>query len=265
MSSTDQNDAIEFDAPMPLSISHRDQSPPARAMTHASSTATLVHLVESHDHDDISHQPTIAEVPAGTTTTPLTTTPPSGAADDRPPPVLPPDIVSFFDPASVGGGGPLKRITTQQRERAEAEARERAQREAQGLPPDGEGGILNRLRSSSNASRRLRPRFTIPLMLDEEHHTSTKYKPNLSPTLSSKTVAPTPGKEDTEFNLQNAEPKKDEESNIPGDVEAQPQVTVDTTYPDGGYGWVVLICCLALAGTTMGWGMNWGVFQEVSR
>jgi hypothetical protein len=151
--------------------------------------------------------------------------------------VHPPDIVSFFDPASAGGGGPLKRITTQQRERAEAEARERAEREAQGLPPD--GGILHRFRSGSTSSRRAKPRFVTPLTVDEEHPTTLpKFRPSLSPTLSSKTLAQTLGKEEA-----NAAPVADEESQ---------QVTVDNEYPDGGYGWVVLICCVTWAGTTMG-------------
>ncbi|WVQ94275.1 hypothetical protein IAU59_001354 [Kwoniella sp. CBS 9459] len=33
-------------------------------------------------------------------------------------------------------------------------------------------------------------------------------------------------------------------------------------YPDGGYGWVVLLCCLTLAASTMGYNMNYSVFQE---
>ncbi|WVQ83075.1 hypothetical protein IAT38_005213 [Cryptococcus sp. DSM 104549] len=33
-------------------------------------------------------------------------------------------------------------------------------------------------------------------------------------------------------------------------------------YPDGGYGWVVLACCMTLAALTMGWGVSWGVFQD---
>ena len=46
---------------------------------------------------------------------------------------------------------------------------------------------------------------------------------------------------------------------IDGEDEAEPH-----EYPDGGYGWVVLLCCVTLAGTTMGWGMAWSVFQNVS-
>jgi len=35
-------------------------------------------------------------------------------------------------------------------------------------------------------------------------------------------------------------------------------------YPDGGYGWVVVACCTVLCALTNGWGMSYGVFQEVS-
>jgi hypothetical protein len=165
--------------------------------------------------------------------------------------VHPPDIVSFFDPASAGGGGPLKRITTQQRERAEAEARERAEREAQGLPPD--GGILHRFRSGSTSSRRAKPRFVTPLTVDEEHPTTLpKFRPSLSPTLSSKTLAQTLGKEEGDFNLASSDEKEKEANAAPVADEESQQVTVDNEYPDGGYGWVVLICCVTWAGTTMG-------------
>ncbi|WVF69050.1 hypothetical protein IAT40_003824 [Kwoniella sp. CBS 6097] len=32
-------------------------------------------------------------------------------------------------------------------------------------------------------------------------------------------------------------------------------------YPEGGYGWVVVGCCMTFAALTMGWGVSWGVFQ----
>lgn len=47
-----------------------------------------------------------------------------------------------------------------------------------------------------------------------------------------------------------AEPEEEEE--------AEPYV-----YPDGGYGWVVVLCCMTLCALTNGWGMSYGVFQEV--
>jgi len=140
-------------------------------------------------------------------------------------PVHGPDVVAFFDPASAGGGGPLKRITTQQRERAEAEARERAERAHReaGLPSSpvtethASGGILNRFRSTR------KPQFLVPL-IHEEHPD----RPTLSPTWSSDTLA-----------------QKDVQPEQPEDAE-------EYHYPDGGYGWIVVICCMALSGCTMG-------------
>ncbi|WVQ96561.1 hypothetical protein IAU59_003666 [Kwoniella sp. CBS 9459] len=40
-------------------------------------------------------------------------------------------------------------------------------------------------------------------------------------------------------------------------------VTLEETYeyPEGGYGWVVVGCCMTFAALTMGWGVSWGVFQ----
>ncbi|WVQ65526.1 uncharacterized protein L199_003703 [Kwoniella botswanensis] len=32
-------------------------------------------------------------------------------------------------------------------------------------------------------------------------------------------------------------------------------------YPEGGYGWIVVGCCMTFAALTMGWGVAWGVFQ----
>lgn len=153
-------------------------------------------------------------------------------------PVHPPDIISFFDPASVGGGGPLKRISTQQRERAELEARERAARIAAGLPA--EESLLSRFRSGS-LSRRPKPTAIVPLRVDEDH------REGLSRSTSHKTLAETPG-EEKESGVTIPELEHGEEDHV---------------YPDGGYGWVVVCCCATLAGLTMGWGMNWGVFQTV--
>lgn len=170
------------------------------------------------------------------------------------PHVHPPDVVSFFDPASVGGGGPLKRITTQQRERAEQEARERAARIAAGLPP--EEGLLSRFRSGSLSRRPPRPSAIVPLKLDEheEHHHE-----GFSPSASQKTLAlaDTPGLtpgDEKGLDLSVGQAGKPDDT-----AEPEPHV-----YPDGGYGWVVVCCCATLAGLTMGWGMNWGVFQTVS-
>ncbi|WVQ78696.1 hypothetical protein IAT38_000783 [Cryptococcus sp. DSM 104549] len=51
----------------------------------------------------------------------------------------------------------------------------------------------------------------------------------------------------------------------PADVEereAEERESLEYQYPDGGYGWVVLGCCMVFAGLTMGWGVSWGVFQD---
>ncbi|CAK9780167.1 unnamed protein product [Cutaneotrichosporon oleaginosum] len=41
-----------------------------------------------------------------------------------------------------------------------------------------------------------------------------------------------------------------------------PEPTEPYIYPDGGYGWVVVGCCMTLCALTNGWGMSYGVFQE---
>ncbi|WRT63305.1 uncharacterized protein IL334_000210 [Kwoniella shivajii] len=195
--------------------------------------------------------------------------------NDRPPPIpAPGDVISVFDPASAGGGGPLKRIETARSERYEQENRERAEREAQGLPPEG-NGILRRFRSHSNTSKR-RPTFVTPLPSHPTHdeedgghsdeiHTSNyrfkKHQPTLSPTHSRKSsFVNTPATTSNDDN----EKRDGYFPSDPEDTEMQVQLSdfEDHVYPDGGYGWVVLVCCVTLAGCTMGWGMNYGVFQE---
>nr|XP_019045148.1 hypothetical protein I302_05535 [Kwoniella bestiolae CBS 10118]OCF24078.1 hypothetical protein I302_05535 [Kwoniella bestiolae CBS 10118] len=39
------------------------------------------------------------------------------------------------------------------------------------------------------------------------------------------------------------------------------QAIEEYVYPEGGYGWVVVGCCMTFAALTMGWGVAWGVFQ----
>lgn len=53
---------------------------------------------------------------------------------------------------------------------------------------------------------------------------------------------------------------------VPSEEKSHHDVSdVDFQYPEGGYGWVVLACCVVFAASTMGWGMgSSGVFQEVS-
>ncbi|EIW73192.1 hypothetical protein TREMEDRAFT_42241 [Tremella mesenterica DSM 1558] len=184
---------------------------------------------------------------------------------DRPPPIYPPDVVGIFDPAAAGGGGPLVRINTQRSIRIEQEARERAAREAQGLPA--EEGIITRIRSFSFSSRPIPKK---PLNLDihahpeAEHEHDTDHetdheldshsgpRPALSSAWSAKTLRDSPR---DEKNIQLGELEN-------GKVEIHLETCEEHVYPDGGYGWVVILCCATLAGLAMGWGMVWGVFQE---
>lgn len=101
----------------------------------------------------------------------------------RIPSVLNVDTVAYFDPALAGGGGRLQRITTQQRERAEAEAKQRSER----------SGEVARLSMHDE--------------IGEEKNRSSLHEP--SP-------------------------------------------PSDHVYPDGEYGWIVVICCMALAGCCFG-------------
>lgn len=142
------------------------------------------------------------------------------------PPVPAPDVVSFFDPASAGGGGPLVRIATA---RSERERQRRAEALGMTSVPDG-------------------------------------------------SVAPGEKKADDEVATSTAGQGKaasiDEKNLAANDEEAKPDDTCDEcasatadaeehVYPDGGYGWVVVVCCLTLSALTNGWGMNYGVWQQV--
>lgn len=237
----------------------------SRALTTVSSSATLCHLSDDED-DHFGRRKTKESLDLPATINEAAPPPPPPpfarktiAPPDVPPPIPAPDAIAYFDPASAGGGGPLRRITTQQRERAEAEARdraERAHREALGLPttPVSEGysagGILNRLRSGSNASRR-KPRFVTPLLQHEEEtasRTSGGFRPTLTPTWSANALSDTGS-------------VKSSRDISPAVEEGSPAVN-QYVYPDGGYGWVVVICCMTLAGASMGQGMNYGAYQS---
>lgn len=211
----------------------------SRALTTVSSTATLCHLSEDEDgylaphktRDSTMYPPTIMEQPVSTNN-----------LDQRPalrrvspPPIPSPDVIAYLDPASAGGGGPLKRITTQQRERAEAEARDRAMRthqEAAGLStsPHSRGGalpgtILGRLWPKSPGHSK---QIALTPHVDEERYATRRAV--VSPDWSTRTLI----EDETSSS-------KESEQRIP-----------EYSYPDGGYGWVVVICCMALAGCCMG-------------
>ncbi|WWC71153.1 uncharacterized protein I206_105106 [Kwoniella pini CBS 10737] len=44
-------------------------------------------------------------------------------------------------------------------------------------------------------------------------------------------------------------------------IENNDEMIEDFIYPEGGYGWVVVGCCMTWAALTMGWGVSWGVYQ----
>lgn len=143
------------------------------------------------------------------------------ARGDPPPPIPCIDALSYFDPASVGGAGPLTRITTQQRERVEAEARERAGQAHCGV-------IANADSTSHSLLRRLgllERDFTLP-QHKEESQSKHSFQNMTTPSLSS---------DFEKYQAQACEPSPNQ-----------------YTYPDGGYGWVVVVCCMALAGCCMG-------------
>ncbi|WVQ82591.1 hypothetical protein IAT38_004721 [Cryptococcus sp. DSM 104549] len=267
-----------------------ETSQPARPMTISSSSATLCQL-EEQDKDKpatptTEHPPPIPEDPSPQHHATAHTAGPSAPAAARhpstkrprapshshpsepAPPIPAPDVVSIFDPASAGGGGPLKRIETQRSERyadEAREARERAEREERGeVEEKGKGmGVLRRW---STVSRR-RPVVVLPAhphRHDEDEISPVeggqrRSGPGSSPTMSHKTLAITPGEErekDEGYGYpRDEEEAKDAAESADGEEE-------EHVYPDGGYGWVVLGACATLAGCTMGWGMNYGVYQE---
>nr|XP_019048291.1 hypothetical protein I302_02061 [Kwoniella bestiolae CBS 10118]OCF27221.1 hypothetical protein I302_02061 [Kwoniella bestiolae CBS 10118] len=208
----------------------------------------------------------------------------SNTIDDGPAPPIPApgDVIAVLDPASVGGGGPLKRIETARSERYEQEQKERAEREAMGLPPDGTG-ILKKFRSFSTNSSRRRPTFSTPLPAhtfaddedeeEEEREGRSRYRlrkhhPTLSPAHSRNTsVAPTatPGAT-SDDSKEGYFPSASSSGRSPSEKDLERQSRLrefeEHVYPDGGYGWVVLVSCVILAGCCMGWNMNYGVFQE---
>ncbi|OWZ68463.1 hypothetical protein AYX14_01438 [Cryptococcus neoformans] len=246
-------------------------------MTMASSSATLCQLGEHDDKQsmpDVEHPPSIPEQASGYSKSEKSQVPTrqSSTKHSHPhshshqhqgviPPVPSPDVVSVFDPASIGGGGPLKRIETQRSERYAEEMREKEAREAD--KSEKKSGILRRW---STVSRRR------PVMIMPPHthrHSEDEISPvdddrdhkhkRLSSNISHQTLAITPTPDERE---KYGFPDDKEEGSCEAGKHVHEEEVEEHVYPDGGYGWVVLGACCCLAGCTMGWGMNWGVFQE---
>lgn len=169
---------------------------------------------------------------------------------EKPPPIFPPDVISVFDPASAGGGGPLTRITTQRSIRQENEARERAAREAQGLPA--EEGIIGRLRSI-----RKKPHFAIDP--HHEHHEEDEHEHEHQHGFARHVLGSNwstrSGKSGKSGKMSQDSPVDEKAFDVDGEqgaVTATEGDDAEYVYPDGGYGWVVVICCMTLSALTMG-------------
>ncbi|WVR03180.1 hypothetical protein IAU60_000171 [Kwoniella sp. DSM 27419] len=175
------------------------------------------------------------------------------------------DVIGVLDPASVGGGGPLKRIETARSERHAQESRDRARRELEAVdapdkPDQGGNALFKRFRSHSMTSRK-RPMFGATLLDTHPSHEEEDHA--IEP-------AGSPDRHRLDY-TDHLDPSNDpacayNEKTLdekPADVDAELQpVEIQHEYPDGGYGWVVLLCCVTLAGCTLGYNMNYGVFQE---
>ncbi|WWD22773.1 hypothetical protein CI109_107266 [Kwoniella shandongensis] len=212
-------------------------------------------LTHAHQHQHRHHRPTDAQS-AGRARRHTITTP-----SERAPPPPVPDIISFFDPASAGGGGPLERIETARSERE----REREEREARTGVIDGGGGILKRFRTTSGTTKR-RPTFIKPILPPHPHGPDDDEEEE-EEEFEARHVRHGLTNEDSLGTTltQEINEKDHEYTDSTKDREGQTEEAADDelhVYPDGGYGWVVLVCCATLAGCTMGWGMNYGVFQQ---
>ncbi|ODN73845.1 hypothetical protein L202_07369 [Cryptococcus amylolentus CBS 6039] len=227
---------------------HKDDSTSRRGVALSSSSATLCHSGEHNEKasPDVSPKSGPSQLP---TSHPSTNHHLPHRAP-QPPPVPPIGVVSVFDPASLGGGGPLKRIETQRSERYAEEEREREAREAAG--ETGKGGILRRW---STVSRR-RPVVVLPP--HSQRHSEDEPSP-----IEGERVA---RRLSTTFSFKTAPREKDDDYRFPSENDIEPQTSEkeagEHEYPDGGYGWVVLGACCCLSGCTLGWGMCYGVFQE---
>ncbi|WVF66656.1 hypothetical protein IAT40_001397 [Kwoniella sp. CBS 6097] len=153
------------------------------------------------------------------------------------------DVVSVLDPASAGGGGPLTRIETARSERqaqqaqlAQSQSHSQSQSQTQGqgqgqIQPVGQG----RKRNEADEEK------GIAFLEEHEHEHEHEHGHG------------------HEHEHQHEHDDKDEHE---GHGQDGVEAVEEHVYPDGGYGWVVLICCSTLAASTMGYNMNYSVFQE---
>ncbi|OCF43102.1 hypothetical protein I317_03071 [Kwoniella heveanensis CBS 569] len=133
------------------------------------------------------------------------------------------DVVSVLDPASAGGGGPLARIETARSERQAQLTRSRSQSQSQ-----------SQAQTSSIAQLKKKDTQKDDGLDGGDAEKGDTYKRDAV--------------------LEEHENEHEHEHEV--DEEAAAVAVEEHVYPDGGYGWVVLICCLTLAASTM------GVFQE---
>jgi hypothetical protein len=230
----------------------------AHSIMNASSTATLCHLDDMIPEENRAHASssrlTVVEEGSAIPGRYVIRSPVSAATEQAEPvpPPPPPDIVAVMDPASIGGGGPLKRITTQQRERQEAEARERAEREAhRGASTNGEttqrSGVLSRFLPISTSKRR-QLKLSTPTSLVHHSHPEDPDEHKHLP--GSALLKHRPSSLSVHHDTPTTEKVLDLEQGLPS-TELQPDNTLppieEHVYPDGGYGWVVLGACVTLS------------------
>lgn len=188
------------------------------------------------------------------------------------PPIPVPDVVAVFDPASAGGGGPLVRIATAHSQRS---ARARSSASSQrpvGMLPAGLSMTAARatqvfVDDKSDEASRKSP-AVVEKGVDGGEGTPERKSPEHQPVPPSsddasddEKCAPScccGGQGCCENCRRCLDPEKCDQGSECGEDPAE------HVYPDGGYGWVVVACCTTLCALTNGWGMNYGVFQQVS-
>lgn len=153
----------------------------------------------------------------------------------------PPDVVAVFDPASVGGGGPLVRIASQHSQRSLARRRSR-----------GGSAVSARRPAVKPLSGAAGGEPHSPVFEDDDDEKDAAV---MAVDVKAGVVA---------FGGDNGDDDPEKCATCL-DVAEEEEEAVAHAYPDGGYGWVVVLCCTTMCALTNGWGMNYGVFQQVTR